>query len=48
MDVYVAEHLGEDDEIAFNAGTHAELIRMSFDDFRKLVDPTVARITTSA
>lgn len=46
MDVYVAEHLAEDDEIAFNAGTHTELIRMSFDDFRRLVAPTVARLTT--
>ncbi len=46
MDVYVAEHLAEDDEIAFNAGTHTELIRMSFDDFRTLVAPTVARLTT--
>lgn len=46
MDVYVAEHLAEDDEIAFNAGTHTELIRMSFDDFRTLVSPTVARLTT--
>ena len=48
MDVYVAEHLAEDDEIAFNAGTHTELIRMSFDDFRKLASPKVARLSVGA
>lgn len=48
MDVYVAEHLAEDDEIAFNAGTHTELIRMSFDDFRRLVEPKVAPLAGSA
>lgn len=48
MDVYVAEHLAEDDEIAFNAGTHTELIRMSFEDFRELVRPTVTRLTTGS
>lgn len=48
MDVYVAEHLAEDDEIAFNAGTHTELIRMSFDDFRKLAKPKVARLSVGA
>jgi len=31
-----------DEQIAFNAGTHAELIQMAFDDFRRLVNPTVA------
>ena len=47
MRVYVAEHLAEDEEIAFNAGTHTELVRMSFEDFRRLADPTVARLTTA-
>ena len=41
MDVYVAETLAEDEEIAFNAGTHTELIRMSYDDFEQLVEPKV-------
>lgn len=41
MDVYVAETLAEDEEIAFNAGTHTELIRMSYDDFERLVQPKV-------
>ena len=37
MPVYAAEQLKEDDEIAFNAGSHTELIRMSYLDFEKLV-----------
>ncbi|MBK9098779.1 MAG: YbaK/EbsC family protein [bacterium] len=39
MDVYVAETLAEDEEIAFNACNHTELIKMSFSDFEKLVKP---------
>jgi Ala-tRNA(Pro) deacylase len=41
MDVYVAESLTEDEEIAFNAGSHTELIRMAYNDFERLVQPTV-------
>jgi len=39
MDVYVAEVLAEDEEIAFNACTHTELIKMKYEDFEKLVKP---------
>ena len=39
MDVYVADSLAEDEEIAFNACSHTELIKMSFSDFEKLVKP---------
>lgn len=39
MDVYVAEVLAEDEEIAFNACTHTELIKMKYKDFEKLVKP---------
>jgi len=39
MEVYVAESLSEDEEIAFNACSHTELIKMSFSDFEKLVKP---------
>ena len=41
MDVFVAESLAEDEEIAFNAGSHTELIRMSYKDFERLVQPKV-------
>jgi Ala-tRNA(Pro) deacylase len=39
MEVYVAEILSENKEIAFNACTHTELIKMQFKDFEKLVMP---------
>jgi Ala-tRNA(Pro) deacylase len=41
MQTYVAEALTEDEEIAFNAGTHTELIRMSYSDFERLALPIV-------
>jgi Ala-tRNA(Pro) deacylase len=46
MDVYVAESLAEDDEIAFNAGSHTELIKLSYADFESLVQPTIGRFTS--
>ena len=45
MGVYVAEQLTEDDEIAFNAGSHSELVRMSYNDFANLVTPQVVALT---
>lgn len=45
MDVYVAEPLAEDEEIAFNAGEHTELLRMPYRDFNRLVRPKVADFT---
>jgi Ala-tRNA(Pro) deacylase len=44
--VYVDETLTRDREIAFNAGTHLELIRMRFADFEKLVKPVALRFST--
>ncbi|MFY9906028.1 MAG: YbaK/EbsC family protein [Terriglobales bacterium] len=41
MDVFVDETLAEDSQIAFNAGTHRELVRMRFADFRNLVKPAI-------
>ena len=43
MEVFVAEKLAEDEEIAFNAGSHTELIKLSYKDFERLVRPKVAR-----
>ena len=45
MEVYVAEELAEDEEIAFNAGSHTELIRMKYADFERLVQPKVLTFT---
>jgi Ala-tRNA(Pro) deacylase len=39
MEVYVAESLTDDEEIAFNACSHTELIRMKYSDFEKLAKP---------
>lgn len=46
MAVYVAQRLAEDKEIAFNAGTHSELIRLGYADYERLVKPTVAKLST--
>ncbi len=45
MDVYVAEKLTEDEEIAFNAGSHTELVKLAYKDFEDLVSPQVIRMT---
>jgi Ala-tRNA(Pro) deacylase len=41
METYVARRLTEDEYIAFNAGTHTELIRMRFRDFERLAEPRI-------
>jgi Ala-tRNA(Pro) deacylase len=41
MPVYVADGLTEDEEIAFNAGSHTELVKMSYRDFERLVQPRI-------
>ena len=43
LDVFADESLEKDKEIAFNAGTHRELIRMAWDDFKKMAKPKVVR-----
>lgn len=47
LPVYVDESLASDPEIAFNAGTHVDAIRMRYEDFERLVHPVVGRLTTS-
>ena len=42
--VYVDDSLAEDEEIAFNAGTHTELMRLSYRDFERLVHPKVVEV----
>jgi len=39
--VYAEVTLEKDAVIAFNAGTHRELIRMSWTDYKRLVQPTM-------
>jgi len=44
MDVYVSPLLAADEEIAFNAGSHTELIRLAYKDFERLVRPKVVSV----
>jgi Ala-tRNA(Pro) deacylase len=41
MPVYVAEELTRDAEIAFNACSHTELIRLAYEDYKRLTNPTI-------
>jgi Ala-tRNA(Pro) deacylase len=36
--------LEEDEEIIFNAGTHTDVVKMKFSDYKKIVKPTLANI----
>ncbi|RMD82681.1 MAG: deacylase [Candidatus Dadabacteria bacterium] len=47
MEVYADESLADDEEIAFSAGTHSELIRLRYEDFIRLSGAKVARISTA-
>ena len=44
LPVFVDESLAEDEEIAFNAGSHTELIRLSYKDFERLVKPKITKL----
>jgi len=46
MEVFLAEGLSQYDEIAFNAGSHTEVIKLAFRDFERLVHPKVVSFTT--
>lgn len=46
MEVFVDESLTGQPEIAFNAGSHYELIKVAYRDFARLVRPKVAVIGT--
>ena len=46
MQVYFDEALAKQKKVAFNAGSHSELVQMAVEEFAKLVKPRVARIST--
>ena len=48
MEVFVAQSLAEDEEIAFNAGSHTELVKLPYKEFEKLVGPKVGRFSQRA
>ena len=45
LNVYVSEELEDDDEIAFNAGAHTELLRLPYEQYKRLVNPKVAKLS---
>src|SRR6516162_2643403 len=45
MAVYVDESLTKDKDIAFNAGSHSELLQVSYAEFERLVRPTVLKFS---
>jgi len=46
--VFADESLAKDKEIAFNAGSHRELVRLAWEDFEKLVKPKIIRFAAGA
>jgi Ala-tRNA(Pro) deacylase len=48
MDVFADESLADDKEIAFNASTHREVVRMGFEDFQRLAKPTMMILAARA
>jgi len=46
MEVYVAETLTRDKKIAFNAGSHIELIKLAYKDFARLVKPKIIKMSS--
>ena len=46
MDVFVDRTLREDEQIAFNAGSHTELVKLAYADFERLVSPVAADLST--
>lgn len=39
MFIFVAHVLADEEEIAFNAGSHTEIVKMAYQDFKRLVRP---------
>jgi len=46
--VYVDQSLSQDSEIAFNAGSHRELLRMAYSDYHNLVRPQVLNVVAES
>jgi len=45
IEVIAADSLAEDQFIAFNAGSHTELISLAYRDFERLAHPRIGRLT---
>ncbi len=46
MEVFASESLGTSEQIAFNAGSHTEIMKLAYSDFERLVHPKVLSFTT--
>ncbi len=46
MEVFVADSLARNKEMAFNAGSHEEIIKLAYADFERLVQPNAMSFTT--
>src|SRR2546430_7243733 len=46
MEVYVAESLTDNEEVALNAWSHTAVIKLAYKDFERLVRPQVVSFTT--
>ncbi len=44
MKVYLSPTLAEDEEIAFNAGSHTELIKLKYTEFERLAKPAIIKL----
>jgi Ala-tRNA(Pro) deacylase len=47
LSVYIAESLAQEEQIAFNAGSHTEVIKLDYYDFDELVHPVVLDFVTT-
>lgn len=44
MNVFADRRLREDERIAFHAGSHSELVKLSYEDFERLVQPVIVEV----
>ena len=45
MTVFVSDKLAEDKEIVFNAGSHRELMKLDYEDYKEMVKPDERHFT---
>ena len=43
--VFLSDDLARAEHIAFNAGSHTEVIKMAYADYERFVHPVVAKVT---
>lgn len=44
MEVFADRRLADDEQIAFNAGSHSELVKLPYEDFERLVEPELLEL----